>query len=106
MRRAPLLGLGATSAPPQAHKERRYIRPGESREAKKDLVVYDEEGHIKHTRTAKDKLVQRIVKGPAAGKHMRIIRGRHAGIRCRVTAINDQVRGQLDWHMRGLAARP
>lgn len=92
VRRAPLLGLGATATAPQTHKEKRIIRPGESREAKKDLVVYDEKGHIKHTRTADDKLVERIVKGPKVGKQMRIIKGRDAGIRCKVCVIHDQVR--------------
>ena len=90
VRRAPLLGLGATSAL-QSHKEKKYIRPGESREGKKDLVVYDDKGNIKHTRTASDKLVERKVKGPAVGKQMRIVRGRHAGIRCKVCTIDPQV---------------
>lgn len=45
MRRAPLLGLGATVAP-KSHKEKRFYRPGESREPKKDLVVYDSKGGI------------------------------------------------------------
>lgn len=90
VRRAPLLGLGATSAP-QTHKEKRFIRPGESREAKKDLVVYDEKGNIKHTRTASDKLVERKVKGPAVGKVMKLIKGRHAGLRCKVITLNAQV---------------
>ena len=90
VRRAPLLGLGATQAL-QIHKQKRFIRPGESRDAKKDLVVYDAEGNIKHTKTASDKLVERIAKGPAVGKRMRIIAGRHAGLTCHVSTINSQV---------------
>ena len=90
VRRAPLLGLGATSAL-QTHKEKKYIRPGESREGKKDLVVYDEKGNIKHTKTASDKLVERKVKGPVVGKQMRIVKGRHAGIRCKICSIDKQV---------------
>ena len=90
VRRAPLLGLGATSAL-QTHKEKKYVRPGESRESKKDLVVYDNKGNIKHTKTASDKLVERKVKGPAVGKQMRIVKGRHAGIRCKVCTIDPQV---------------
>ena len=55
------------------------------------MVVYDSKGNIKHTKTASDKLEQRRVKGPAVGKQMRIVKGRHAGIRCKVCAIESQV---------------
>ena len=90
VRRAPLQGLGASAAP-QAHKEKRFIKPGESRAAPKEMVVYDSEGNIKHTRTANDRLVERIVKGPAVGKTMRVTRGRHSGLLCTVAAIHEQV---------------
>lgn len=90
MRRAPLLGLGATAAP-QPQREKRFIKPGESREAKRDMVVYDKDGNIKHTRTADDKLVERVVKGPSVGKTMRILSGRHSGLLCTVTAIHPEV---------------
>jgi hypothetical protein len=46
VRRAPLLGLGAVAAP-KSHKEKRFHRPGDSREPKKDLVVYDSKGEEK-----------------------------------------------------------
>lgn len=91
VRRAPLLGLGATQSVPQSRKEKRIIKPGETREAKKDLVVYDEKGHIKHTKTAADKLVERVVRGPQVGKQMRVMKGRDAGIRCKVCTIHEQV---------------
>lgn len=90
VRRAPLLGLGATAAPP-AHKEKRFIKPGESREAKRELVVYDSQGNIKHTRTAEEKLVERIAEGPAVGKTMRILKGRHAGLLCHIKTILPEV---------------
>ena len=90
VRRAPLQGLGATAAP-QSHKEKRFIKAGETRAAPKEMVVYDAEGNIKHTRTANDRLVERIVKGPAVGKTMRVTRGRHSGLLCTVAAIHQQV---------------
>ena len=90
VRRAPLQGLGATAAP-QSHKEKRFIKPGESRAAPKEMVVYDSEGNIKHTRTENDRLVERVVKGPAVSKTMRVTRGRHSGLLCTIAAIHAQV---------------
>ncbi len=37
------LGLGATPKPPEA-PQKKYIKPGETREAKPDLVYRDEHG--------------------------------------------------------------
>ena len=48
-------------------------------------------GNIKHTMTADDKLEESRVKGPAVGKRMRIIKGRHSGLMCTVTAIQEPV---------------
>jgi hypothetical protein len=45
VKRAPLLGLGATAAL-KSHKEKRIHRPGERRGPKKDLVVYDSKGEL------------------------------------------------------------
>ena len=91
IRRPQGLGLGATEAP-RPERQKKYIKPGESRGPKKDMVVYGADGSIKHTRTADDKLVERIAKGTAVGKTMRVLKGRHSGLLCQVTAIQPQVR--------------
>ena len=45
MPRPQLLGLGAQPKEERNHKaEKRFIKPGESREAKKDMIYVDEQG--------------------------------------------------------------
>ena len=64
---------------------------GRQKEPRKDLVVYDKDGRIKHTMREGDKLVERRKPGPSEGKWMRVLTGRHGGLRCKVLAINPKV---------------
>lgn len=93
VRRPRLLGLGATPAMP-THDKKKDKDPkhrGRPEPEKKDLVVYDEQGNIKHTMKKGDKLVERRKEGPAEGKWMRVLKGQHEGLRCKVIKIHDKV---------------
>ncbi|KAK3278191.1 hypothetical protein CYMTET_13856 [Cymbomonas tetramitiformis] len=80
------LGLGATPAAP-AEDARKYIKSGETRGPKPDMVVYDENGKVKNLRTLDEKLVERVAPGPAPGKTMVVIAGTHKGLTVEVTSI-------------------
>lgn len=64
---------------------------GESREAKKDMVYVDADGHQKHVKDANAKLQEREKKGIAVGKTMRCISGTHSDMLCTVLAIEPKV---------------
>lgn len=64
---------------------------GESREAKKDMIYVDAEGHQKHVKDADAKLVEREKRGVHVGKTVRCIAGTHAGLLCKVLALEPKV---------------
>jgi len=90
------LGLGANPAPAPPKKEKKYIKPGESRQAKPDLVSLDANGNIKNVRGLDDKLVERNSLGAKPGKTMRIVEGRHSGLTCIVLALEPHIEGRSD----------
>lgn len=90
------LGLGANPAPAAPKREKKYIKPGESRQQKPDLVALDANGNIKNVRGLDDKLVERSSLGAKPGKTMRIIDGRHSGLSCIVLALEPHIEGRSD----------
>ena len=66
---------------------RRPLQPGESREAKPDMVYLDANGHQRYTKGVDEKLVVRQRRGAAPGKAMYIEGGRHSGFFCTVRAM-------------------
>ena len=90
------LGLGANPAPAPPKKEKKYIKPGESRQVKPDLVCLDANGNIQNVRGLDDKLVSRSSLGPKPGKSMRIVDGRHSGLSCVVLALEPHIEGRSD----------
>ena len=90
------LGLGADPAPAAPKREKKYIKPGESRQQKPDLVALDANGNVKNVRGLDDKLVDRSSLGPQPGKTMRIIDGRHSGLSCIVLALEPHIEGRSD----------
>ena len=90
------LGLGANPAPAPPKKERKHIKPGESRQAKPDMVALDANGNIKNVRGLDDKLVERNSLGAKPGKTMRIVEGRHSGLSCVVLALEPHIEGRSD----------
>jgi len=60
------------------------LQPGESREAKPDMVYLDATGHQRYTKGVDEKLVARQRRGAAPGKAMYIEGGRHSGFFCTV----------------------
>lgn len=58
--RPQLLGLAATPAPESGQsRQKKYIKPGESREKKKDMIYVDEHGRQRHVKKVGEKLVER-----------------------------------------------
>ena len=81
------LGLGATPKM-VAKEEKKYIKPGDSREAKPDLVApVGPDGKVRHVKGISEKLVERDLPGPRKGKVMRIVGGRHAGLKAEVMEV-------------------
>ncbi|KAI7838635.1 hypothetical protein COHA_007562 [Chlorella ohadii] len=93
IRRPQRLGLGAAPAPEQQQKK--YIKPGETRE-KKDLVYVDADGVMKSSKPVDEKLVERRKEGVHPGKVMRVVDGRHSGLLCEVVALEPQEEGRSD----------
>ena len=60
------------------------VQPGETREAPQDLVYLNEAGVQRHVKGIADKLTVRQAPGPAPGKSMAILGGRHAHLLCEV----------------------
>lgn len=90
------LGLGANPAPAPPKREKKYIKPGESRQAKPDMVSLDANGNIQNVRGLDDKLVERNSLGAKPGKTMRILEGRHSGLGCVVLALEPHIEGRSD----------
>ena len=87
--RAGRLGLGAQPAVKEEH-QKKYIKPGESREKKPDLVRDPQVAAgagLKNVKTLDEKLVERQELGPREGKRMYIADGRHSGLSGRVLKI-------------------
>lgn len=93
VRRPQLLGLGASPAMPTHDKRdsKDVKHKGRTKPERKDLVVYDKHGNIKHTMKEGDKLEERRKLGAQVGKWMRILKGQHEGLRCKVVTIHDKV---------------
>ncbi|CAI7896767.1 unnamed protein product [Closterium sp. NIES-54] len=73
------LGLGAT--PKLLENNKKLIKPGETRGPKPDLVASTgPDGKVRHVKPISEKLVERVRPGPAKGKVMRIVEGRHEGL--------------------------
>ena len=90
VKRAGRLGLGADPAPPK-ETSKKYIKPGETREKKPDLVAPPStSGRSRNVIDSDTKLVERVRRGVAKGKVMSIILGRHAGLRGEVVDINTE----------------
>ncbi|KAK9830438.1 hypothetical protein WJX72_011748 [[Myrmecia] bisecta] len=81
---------------PLEAKQKKYIRQGESRDAKKEMIYTDADGHQKHVKRLDDQLKERQKKGVAVGKTMRVIDGRHSGLLCEVLAVEPHVEGRSD----------
>lgn len=82
--RPSLLGLGA--APKLEDKgggdgsKKRFIKPGDSREAKKDMIYVDELGRQRHVKRVGDKLVEREAAGFDKGALVAVTSGPHSGL--------------------------
>ncbi len=90
VRRADRLGLGADPAA-VSKKEKRFIKPGESRQANREDMVYVDEktGVIKASRPVGSdaKLKKRSELGVVAGKRMYVAGGMHSGFVCEVKSV-------------------
>lgn len=87
VRRPEKLGLGAQpSAPPEAAGNKRR-RPGEDKQARKDLVYIDPSGVQRNVKPAGAALVERPQPGPRPGKRMRVTSGAHSGLLCTVLSL-------------------
>ena len=73
------LGLGADPGAPADAKKKKYIKPGENREGKPDMVYVNADGQQKHVKTLDDKLVARPKAGVQPGKQMRVRDRRRRG---------------------------
>eukprot|EP00007_Cunea_sp_BSH-02190019_P006203 CAMPEP_0174231950 /NCGR_PEP_ID=MMETSP0417-20130205/2348_1 /TAXON_ID=242541 /ORGANISM="Mayorella sp, Strain BSH-02190019" /LENGTH=552 /DNA_ID=CAMNT_0015309919 /DNA_START=147 /DNA_END=1802 /DNA_ORIENTATION=+ len=83
------LGLGATPKdvlPPAAGKK--YVRPGESREAPVEMeVARGEDGRVRHYRGLDEKLVRK--KKLEVGCTVYVVQGVHAGLDARVLSLHE-----------------
>ncbi|KAL4855957.1 hypothetical protein ACK3TF_003714 [Chlorella vulgaris] len=93
VRRPQRLGLGAAPAPEQVQKK--YIKPGESRE-QRDLVYVDAQGVQRGSKPVDEALVDRQQKGVLPGKVMRVVEGRHSGLLCEVVSLEAKQEGRSD----------
>lgn len=87
VRRSDRLGLGADPAA-SVKKEKKYIKPGESRH-QGDMVYVDDSGATKSSRPVHASLTDRRTLGVVAGKKMYVQRGRHSGFECEVKSVGD-----------------
>ena len=84
LRRPSRLGLGA--APTVEKVERKYIKPGESRDAK-DRIHVDQEGRVVSSKRVGETLKHRPQIGVQTGKLMKVIAGRHSGFKCHIIEL-------------------
>ena len=85
------LGLGARPVE-KDEPQKKYIKPGDSREKKADMVRDPQmmaNAGLRNVKTLDEKLVKREELGPREGKLMYIVDGRHAGVSGRVLRISD-----------------
>ncbi|EFN53037.1 hypothetical protein CHLNCDRAFT_53994 [Chlorella variabilis] len=97
VRRPQRLGLGAAPAPEQANKK--FIKPGESRD-RPDLVYVDSQGVQRSSKPVDEKLVERRREGVHPGKARNAAALRDAGV-CDVY-VDDIKESVLDLHQRQL----
>lgn len=87
------LGLGATPAAPPT-SDKKVIKPGETRDAPKDLVYVDPSGQHKNVKTIDDALVERPKEGVVVGKRMHVVDGKHRGCSCVVVSVEPKEEGR------------
>lgn len=81
------LGLGA-NAPVKEPPQKKYIKPGESRERPAEMVLAEgPEGKSRNVKSLDEKLVKREVPGAREGKTMCVVDGRHRGLVGRVLRL-------------------
>lgn len=85
--RPQLLGLGAQpKAPDEGKKNKKFIKPGESREGKKDMIYVDDQGRQRHVKKVGEKLIERGPSGINKGAVVAITSGVHDGLYARVVS--------------------
>ena len=86
--RPQLLGLGAQpKAPDEGHgKKKKFIKPGESREPKKDMIYVDDQGRQRHVKKVGEKLTERGPSGFNKGAVVAITSGPHEGLYARIVS--------------------
>ena len=94
VRRADRLGLGADPAAP-TKKQKRFIKPGESREVA-DMVYVDDSGAVKSSRPVNATLTNKRTLGVVVGKRMYVQSGRHSGFECEVKSIEQSSSSSSD----------
>eukprot|EP00252_Welwitschia_mirabilis_P021281 TRINITY_DN5414_c0_g1_i1.p1 TRINITY_DN5414_c0_g1~~TRINITY_DN5414_c0_g1_i1.p1 ORF type:complete len:542 (+),score=123.06 TRINITY_DN5414_c0_g1_i1:143-1768(+) len=84
VRRVGREGLGAVPAP-KVETQKRISKPGDKTEGKRDLVAAPgEDGKVRNVIGIGEKLVERVKKGASVGKVVRIVGGRHSGLKCEI----------------------
>ncbi|CAI5499130.1 unnamed protein product [Closterium sp. Naga37s-1] len=74
-------GVRYGATPKLLENNKKLIKPGETRGPKPDLVAsVGPDGKVRHVKPISEKLVERVRPGPAKGKVMRIVEGRHEGL--------------------------
>ena len=71
---------------------KRFIKPGDSRESKKDMIYVDEKGRQRHVKRVGDKLIEREATGFAKGALVAITAGAHNGLYGRVMSTGGALR--------------
>ena len=85
------LGLGADPAPNKKENNKKYIKPGESREAPATMVLAKgPEGQSRNVKTLDEKLLKLEEPGAREGKRMCVVEGRHRGLTGRVLKVVKQ----------------
>jgi len=88
--RAHLMGLGASMAKPSDKKQKKYIKPGESRDPKQQMRVQPgEDGKVKHFRTLSQRLIPVHSMRMRTGALVEITDGPHARLYARVNRFKD-----------------
>ena len=82
--------LGANQ-PVQEAGKKKYIKPGESRDAPADMVLAEgPEGKSRNVKSIDEKLVAREKPGAREGKTMCVVEGRHRGLLGRMLKVVQQ----------------
>ncbi|ERN08173.1 hypothetical protein AMTRI_Chr09g37590 [Amborella trichopoda] len=88
IRRAGMGGLGFTPSSVPEKKQKKYVKPGESRESRPELIApKGSNGRIRHAVGIDEKLVPREIKGFFVGKILRVIGGPHLGLKGQLIEI-------------------